>query len=287
MHRDKRVANYLLLIFSFVSIVLLALPLTGKVRALRACVSYLLNPIPYYGSGAVERLAHLPGSAARLISGDVQLVEARRQLREAELHKAEVEALRRENARLRSVVGMEPPSGRMIRWARVMERDPLNWHRSVMVGAGSEDGVKVNSPVLGLYEGRLGVAGRVTEVGLRTAKVLLLTDELSAVAGWLPGQGWEGLIQGQGSFKLRMNYLPVEAKFSAGDAVFTSPTSATFPAGLPVGSISMVFERDPFLAFQSVEISPAVQAAALKEVMILEPEVVPVVVKTGTPEAAP
>lgn len=271
MNRDSRIANWLLLFLAAASLALLSLPTTAKVAQLRAVVSYLVEPLPYHGDRLAARLEGLPAGAARIIAADVELVEARRKLEEAEVLKAELTAARAENERLTAAVGIRPLAGRAVRWARVMERDPQNWHRSVLIDAGEEQGIELNAPVLGLHEGRLGVVGRVTEVNPRTAKVLLLSDELSALAAYLPARAWEGLVQGQGTAKLRMNYLPVDAKFEVGDEVHTSPTSASFPPGLLVGRISQVFARDAFLAFQAVELERAVPAEKLKEVMVLAP----------------
>lgn len=273
MKKDSsRAANYLLLAFGGLSLVLLSLPMTGKVRTFQACVAYLLNPLPYYGSQAVRRLAELPEDAARLISGDIELVRARRELQETAFLRAEVESLRVENERLAAALGMRPRGEQVLLWARVMKRDPLNWHRSIVVDAGSEQGVTINAPVLAIHGSTVGVVGRVIEVHPWGAKVLLLTDDLSAVAGYLPGSGWEGLIQGQGSWRLRMNYLPLEADLAIGQRVHSSATSATFPSDILIGTVSRIFERDPFLAFQSVEVEPAIQASRLQEVMILTPK---------------
>jgi cell shape-determining protein MreC len=68
-----------------------------------------------------------------------------------------------------------------------------------------------------------------------------------------------------------MNYLPVDAELQVGDEVHTSPTSASFPPGLPVGRVSRILPRNAFLAFQSVEVECAVAAGKLKEVMVLVP----------------
>lgn len=273
MNRDHRVANTLALVFSTLSLVLLSLPLSGKVLAFRACVSYLLNPIPYYGGTAVNRLHDLPEKAAQLITGNVELFEARRRLKESVLLEAELAALREENARLREAAGLAPEGGHRVRWAEVLQRDPLHWHRSLRVAAGTRDGVRINAPVLGVFEGSLGVVGRITQVSPRTATVLLVTDELSAVAGRISDR-WEGLVQGQGSSRLRMDYLPVKTEFELGETVYTSETSAAFPAGIPVGTVSRVFEADPFLAFRAVELEPAVPASSVREVLILEPLIV-------------
>lgn len=270
--RDNRGANYLLAAFCVVSLGLLSLPLTGKVHAFRACVAYVLNPVPFYGDRAAERLSGLPASAARIITQDVEVLRLRDENRQASLLKEELGSLRIENARLRKALGMKPAAGRVVRWARIIERDPLHWHRSVMLDAGEADGVLLGSPVVGLRGEVLGVVGRVTEVWKRTSMVLLLTDELSAVAAHLREPGLEGLVQGQGGGKLRMDYLPSQADIQVGQAVYTSHTSATFPAGLPIGEVTRVLARDPFLALKSAEVTPAVSGSELREVMILIPK---------------
>jgi len=269
MNRDRRVANYYLLVFGFVSIVLLSLPLTSRVRAFRAFASYLYDPLPYYGGRGLLKMRELPSDVARLIDADARSRQMEAELKETALLRTEVEALRRESERLSHALSLSTAAPEGLLWAHVVERDPQNWQRSLIVDAGEQEGVAVNEPVLAPHAGRLGVVGRITEVGRHTAKVLLLSDELSAVAAYLPASQWEGLVQGQGSSRLKMNYLPVEAKVRIGDEVATSPTSATFPPDLPIGTVSRAFERDPFLAFQTVEVAALVHPGALKEVLIL------------------
>jgi len=269
MNREKVNANYLLVIFSLVAIALLSLPVSSGVQAFRASVSYLLFPAPLRGAAAVDRLAAMPSSVVYLIGADQENQRMRQELKGTALIKAETEALRQENERLRAALGMKPKDGVVVRWARVMTRDPQNWFRFIIVAAGGKDGIEINAPVLGIAEGNLGAVGRVVEVGEDWSKVLLLTDELSSLAGYIPSKSWEGLVEGQGGARLRMNYLPAEATFSIGELVYTSATSATFPSDILVGSISKVFQRDPFLTFQAVEVRPSVNASGLKEVMIL------------------
>jgi rod shape-determining protein MreC len=154
-------------------------------------------------------------------------------------------------------------------WARVLQRDPMHWYRSLVVDAGADKGIGLNDPVLGPREGRLVAVGRVVEVRPKAATVLLLTDELSAAAAYISSGTLEGLVQGQDGPRLRMNYLSVEVQLSTGDAVYTSPTSATFPPDVLIGRVARVNARDPFLTFQSVEVAPAADASALQELVIL------------------
>lgn len=278
MHRETRVANYILATLSALSLVLMSLPLSAPVASVKACLSYAFNPVAYYGSKGIDRLSGAPSNVARLIAADVHNRALIEEMSRWNLAKAEMEALRKENARLKDLLGLKLPQGRTPIWAQVMERDPLHWYHSITVNAGSDEGVVLNAPVLGQKGEKLIALGRITEVGPKSSKVLLLTDELSSAAAYLSSstavlngaEESEGLVQGQGAPRLLMNYLQSEAVLYQGDWAYTSATSATFPPDILIGQVDKVHQRDPFLTFQSVEIKPAADASSFREVMILK-----------------
>ncbi|MDD5655784.1 MAG: rod shape-determining protein MreC [Elusimicrobia bacterium] len=271
MHRDIRVSNYILAAFSALSLTMLSLPLSAPVRAFKACALYLSDPLAFYGIRGAQRMADIPAGTARLLSADMANVRLEAQLRDAAWLKTELEVLRTENRRLTQALSLRAAPGYAPIWAGVMERDPLHWYDNIMVDAGSERGVRLNAPVFGDRDGALVAVGRVTEVRRDSAIVMLLTDELSSLAAYLSTAAVDGLVQGQGGPRLRMNYLHSEAVLAAGDLVYTSPTSATFPGDILVGRIAALNPRDPFLTFQSAEVDLAVDAAKLSHVMILRP----------------
>jgi rod shape-determining protein MreC len=271
MYRETRISNYVLAAFSAVSLTMLSLPLTAPVRAVKACVVYLFNPVVYYGAKGTQRLADIPSGMERLLSADMENVRLQTQLRDALWEKAELQALLVENQRLTGILGLQVPRGYTPLWADVMERDPQHWFSSIMVNAGMDKGVTLNAPVFGVSGGTLAAIGRVAEVRRDSSLVLLMTDELSSVATYLSSAAVEGLVQGEGGPRLRMNYLPSEAALSTGDLVYTSPTSATFPGEVLVGRVTSINPRDPFLTFHSVEVQPSVEAASLRNVLILRP----------------
>lgn len=248
----------------------MSLPLSIPVRSLKACLAYAINPVAYHGARAVERFEEVPSTIRRLIVAEIQNQALQEEMKQWALVKAEGESLRRENDRLRGALGLKSSGRRVGLWAHVIERDPAHWYHSIMVDAGSDQDVTINSPVLGQRGERLIALGRVTEVGSHTSKILLLTDELSSAAAYLSSGTVEGLVQGQGGERFLMNYIHSEAKVYQGDEVLTSQTSATFPPDIVIGRVSKVFPRDPFLTFQSVEVRPAVEASAFSEVVILK-----------------
>lgn len=281
MHRETRAANYALAAFTLVSLVLLSLPLTAPVTALKATLVYLATPAVYYGAQGTQRLAAIPGRLRDLVSADIENKLLQEEIKKAAWIKADAEALRSENQRLRAQMGLKAPPGRVPVWARVIQRDPRHWYRGFLVSAGADQGLRVNAPVLGAGPQGLCAVGRVAEVRERTALVLFVTDDLSSIAAQVvadstgTARSYEGLLQGQGVPRLRINYLPPDASVKAGDAVWTSPTSATFPPDLPIGTVVEVRPPDPFLTFVSAEVKPSVDASQLKEVMILRTEAAP------------
>ena len=275
MQRETRIAHYVVGVLTALSLVLLSLPLSSPVRALKACASYIFDPISYEGERGSQKLAEAPSRMRELLSADIENRRLEERLRQTLWLKAAVDGLSLENDRLRRALGLKTPPGRHPLWAHVMERDPQHWYASVGVDAGADKGVSLNDPVLGRKDDAVVAVGRVIEVRPQTSTVLLLTDQRSAAAAYLSSGTLEGLVQGQDAPHLRMNYLNSEAHLLDGDLAYTSPTSATFPPDVLIGRVARVYPRDPFLAFQSVEVAPALDAAAFQEVLILRSRALP------------
>ncbi|MEK7390339.1 MAG: rod shape-determining protein MreC [Elusimicrobiota bacterium] len=269
MQRETRIANYVLGVLSTLALLLLSLPLSTPVRSLKAAMGYVLDPLSYHGEAGYARLAGAPERIRRLLEADIENERLHAELRRNEWLTTTVSSLSLENERLRRALALKIPGVRSPVWAHVLERDPVHWYRSVVVDAGSDRGISLNDPVLGPRNGKLVAAGRVVDVRPNTSTVLLLTDEGASVAAYLSLGTLEGLVQGQDGPNLRMNYLNAEVQLSTGDLVYTSPTSSTFPPDVLIGHVARVNPRDPFLAFQSVEVSPAADASSLQELIVL------------------
>ncbi|MEW6324923.1 MAG: rod shape-determining protein MreC [Nitrospirota bacterium] len=148
--------------------------------------------------------------------------------------------------------------------ARVIGRDPTNWHESVLLDRGERDGVR---PDMGVVAPD-GVVGRVIRVMPKTAVVLLVSDRNSVVPGLVQRSRDEGLIEGLGDGRLKMKYLSNLADVEAGDLVITSGLTPEFPKGLRIGTVTAV-ERSPDAISQQVWLAPAINLARLEDVLIL------------------
>ncbi len=82
-----------------------------------------------------------------------------------------------------------------------------------------------------------GLVGRVTEVGARSARVLLLTDINSRIPVILENTRSRAILVGTNGARPRLLYWPEGVTPAEGERVVTSAEAGAFPAGLPVGTV--------------------------------------------------
>jgi len=113
--------------------------------------------------------------------------------------------------------------------------------RSLTVHAGSENGVERGQAAVAGE----GLVGRVSEVGSRTARVLLVTDLNSRVPVIVQGSQQRALLTGDNSERPCLRYLDAGAGIEVGDRVVTSGQGGVFPPGLPVGIVASLDGEAP------------------------------------------
>ena len=141
-----------------------------------------------------------------------------------------------ENTRLRELLKLAPDPSASFVSARVIANSGGTYFRSVLIDAGGGDGVvRGQAAITGE-----GLVGRITEVGERASRILLLTDINSHIPIALDGTRERAVLAGDNSNQPRLLYLPARATVKVGDRVVTSGNGGIFPPGLPVGVIAAI-----------------------------------------------
>jgi rod shape-determining protein MreC len=103
-----------------------------------------------------------------------------------------------------------------------------------------------------------GLVGRVTEVGMRSARVLLITDINSRIPVTLEGSRARAMLVGTNNARPRLMFWPEGSMPAEGDRVVTSAEANAFPAGLPIGVVhytaNNVPEVEPFARLDRLEV---------------------------------
>jgi rod shape-determining protein MreC len=166
--------------------------------------------------------------------------------------------------------------------AHVIAQDPTVWFQTVEVDAGSDNGVKLNDPVIGGNGGTGdsgGLVGRVSFVGPSYSEVTLLTDYKFAVgAEVLDGQSDTGILvpQTANPDAMLLEQVPSHAPIQQGEQVVTSGfkdpsnpiVNSLFPPGIPIGTVSNA-DPDTLANDQEVQVAPDVDLRTLSVVQIL------------------
>jgi rod shape-determining protein MreC len=275
MSREKDAANYAVVFFAAVSILLLIFPSAKLAHTVRIAASYSLYPSLHYGANYSHFIRNVPSNFVALLETDQQNRELNAKVRDLELKLQDTSTLIAENGRLTQEMGLSralPWSGL---WARVVAKSPSDWYGSIYIDKGSADGIAVNDTVLGMQDGRAGLAGRVLEVYAKFSKVLLITNGAASAVCSIAPSGVDALVEGKGTWLLKITYVPEDAGLAAGAELTTSAGGILFPRGLLVGRVSKVYPRESFMNFMTADVVPAVDVNTLKEVFVVRRNISP------------
>jgi rod shape-determining protein MreC len=141
-------------------------------------------------------------------------------------------ALDQENRRLKAQLAWIPePEARFVT-ARVVADGGGLYARAALLSVGPEHAVHRGNVALDAA----GLVGRVTEVGTRTARVLLITDLSSRIPVQLGASRGRAILAGTNGPRPRLLYWS-DAAPQEGERVVTSGEANAFPANLPVGTV--------------------------------------------------
>lgn len=146
-----------------------------------------------------------------------------------------------DNQKLRALLKAVPENSVSYVTARVIANSGGAYMRTVLVNAGTEDSVARGQAAI---TGE-GLVGRLTEVGNRAARVLLITDLNSRIPVTIESSHVNAVLAGDNSDRPRLLYLPAPDAVKVGDRVVTAGEGGIFPPGLPVGVVSAIDAGGP------------------------------------------
>jgi rod shape-determining protein MreC len=154
--------------------------------------------------------------------------------------------------------------------APVIARDPSGVLKTIVIGAGTDQGLRVDQVVLA----EQGVVGRVSEAGSNYAKVLLVTDSSSSVSALVQTSRASGIVRGQYGDTLVMEWILQSDPVKPGDIVVTAGLGignelrSLYPKGLVIGTVVDVTKAE-VSAYQRAVVAPAVDLRKLENVLVI------------------
>jgi rod shape-determining protein MreC len=190
--------------------------------------------------GVIAQPVNAIASGARRFQDHFTVYEENQRLREENARLLQwqgvAQRLETENEELRQMLHFTPRGVRGYITGRVIANSGGAFLRNVLIDVGERQGVERGQAALGGE----GVVGRVTEVGSRASRVLLLTDLNSRVPVVLEDTRERAVLAGDNTSWPRLLYLPEKSAVRVGDHVVTAGSGGIFPPGLPVGAVSSI-----------------------------------------------
>lgn len=271
--RRRRAVLTLLIISSFL---LLTITYGQSSGGLQQSISTVFSPLQTVADRALKPARDLVGWFDETFEARGENNRLRAELQEFRVQAIAGQGALQENAQLRKLVELD--SGPVLATSayeqvtgRVITRSPTVWHSAVTVDVGSDDGARVDDPVISGD----GLVGLVSSVQSGSSQVTLITDHTSVVtAKVLPG-GAQGMVRPDvgNPEDLVLDFIDSARKIGAGQAVVTAgwrvrDYASLFPPGLPVGEVTRasIVEQE---VRQQVHLRPYADLANLDIVQVL------------------
>lgn len=227
---------FLLLLAATVALILLGRVDRPVLERARAMVADIFAPVLSVIAEPAAAISDLIGTADDILFAHEENVRLRAENARLLQWQEVARRLEQDNASLRRLLAAGPDLGHNFVTGRVIADGGGPFLRTALINIGTKDGVRKGQAAIG--EG--GYVGRVSEVGQRAARILLLTDLNSRLPVMLQEGSFRGVLTGDNSTLARLEYLPAGAKPQVGQLVVTSGDGGQFPPGLPVGEITSV-----------------------------------------------
>lgn len=170
-----------------------------------------------------------------------------------------------ENRKLKELLSIKTSGSTKSVVAKVIGYDPSTWIDQIIIDKGMLDNIQIGQVVISSS----GLVGQVIMSGAKTAHIQLLSDRRSSVDSIVQRTRIRGIVDGNGSFSTKWNYVPNDSDIIPGDIILSSGLDGVFPEGLLIGSVLNVEKVKTGQLFKDVNLKLAVEYRQLEYVMVL------------------
>jgi len=222
--------------------------------------------------------------------------ELKRELQQLKAWKEAALQLEQQNARLLDLnqVRLDPKLTHVT--GQVLADSGSPFRQSVLLNVGARDGIRDGWACM---DG-IGLVGRISGVGNRTSRVILVTDTNSRIPVTVQPSGQKALLSGDNSPLPPLEFIEDADEVRPGDRVVTSGDGGVFPAGLLVGQVVLGndkrlrvalaadYQRLEFLrVLRSHDLEPILDAGGMVAPPLLPSEPQPALDPEGEASAQP
>ncbi len=261
-HRTKWISY----IFILLSLILLSLSI-GKGREWNPAEKLAIETIAPFQKvfiGTISTARDIWKNYFFLVETRQENLRLNKKINLLEIENSRYQELLLANQRLQQLLKFQENTEENFLPARVIGWNSSVLFKSIIIGRGKNDGLKINMPVVNSK----GVVGKTVSVSPNYAQVLLVTDQNSAVDGLVQRSRCRGMLKGRGMSECFFDYVIKACDIKTGDAIVTSGLGRAFPKGLYLGTVKQI-DDSPDKLFKNVVVVSSVDFSKLEEVLVI------------------
>ncbi|MDD3919554.1 MAG: rod shape-determining protein MreC [Eubacteriales bacterium] len=262
---------FLIAVIAVVLLAVLALATSGsrKLTFMEGFVGSVVQPVQTFASNASDAIIGFFRNMFNTTDADQENQQLKAYVAQLEQTVSEVNTLRQENERLKSLLSFTETNPDLTYVAgTVIGRNQGIWFDTFTINIGRNQGVEKNMPVVNAD----GLVGRISDVGATWSKVVALIDSSTNISVIVERTRDNGMVRGTleaggESDTLELYYLPSDADLLPGDTVVTSGIGGLYPKGIAVGSVLEVSRAGE--SEINALVTPNVDFRHIEEIMVI------------------
>lgn len=200
-------------------------------NAIRALLSDITAPVSSGLRSIVTSITGGGSAVGEYFDAASKNAALRRELDVARRKLIQARATAQENVRLKKLLGAVEQGAPPVAVAPLISSSATSSRRFAVLNAGRSSGVRNGQAV----RGPDGLIGRVVEAGIRTSRILLISDTGVVVPVIRVNDGLPAIATGTGDGAVEIRALSAGSNiFRSGDVFVTSGTGGVYPPRIPV-----------------------------------------------------
>lgn len=254
-------------ILALVALVLFTLSVregnSGPIATIKGGFTLVSTPVRMVGDLLFKPLDGMKNVVTNLTADQQTLADLKAENDELKNENAKLKEYEQSAARLQGLLELQNTYSLQSTGASIISGSVDSWSSTVTINKGSSSGLAVGMPVCDAS----GVIGQISECGVMSATVRLISDENSSVSAMVQQSRAQGMLRGSADGTLHLDLIRTDQNIKVGDIIVTSGLGGVYPKGLPLGTVSSVERSDGSLYYE-VQVKPY-SSGSYEEVIVI------------------